>query len=187
MKQALAGGVVGGVVAVSAVAVWFVAALWNWNFLFGGSPSPGPGQKFFMYAVAPGMLGAATVPVSRCLGAGRRRTAVVFAVVCGASAGVSVFAVESAFEVPWTLVAMGYFGVSAVTALVACEHDVRGEGRVALGGAMIAAAALFGMFAAFVLDSVGNPVVYVVVYVAPWVVFPVVAAAAAEKGIGGKG
>lgn len=178
--RAVAGGLCGAVISAAAVVVWVVAAFWDWSFF--GSSSVGPGQKVFMYAVSPVMLGAATVPVSAGLGAGWRRVWAIFAPVVGTSCFVCVAVVEEWAELPWELVVVGLFALPGVAAFFAAFDGVEGRSIPMFVG-LIAAGVIFGVVAVFVW-GLAEGVWAVALFVAAWVVFPAVVAG---WRIGGKG
>lgn len=184
--RALIGGFIGGIVALAAAGIWFVAAMWGWSWF--GSPEPGVGQKFFMCVVAPGMFGAATAPVSLCLGGGLRRMGVVMAVVFAGGAGLSVAVGEGGMESGAPVFA-AYVGVPALAALVATLREGRGrDAKVALISAALLGVPLYAMFAAFAFDGMESLGAGIAVCFAPWVLFPAVAAAitGADEKSGGR-
>lgn len=185
LRSALAGGIAGGVLAASAVAVWVAAVFWSWSWF--GSSDLEPGAAFLFYVVAPGMLGAATIPVSVGLGAGRTRIFGMFAFVAGAACFVCVSAVEEWMSLPWELVVAGLFALPGVAAFVA----VFGFGGMAGRGvpvfvSLFAAGLMFGVVAAVVWGSAEGVWIAAALFAGAWVVFPAVAEAA-ERGIGGEG
>ncbi len=180
-----AGGLAGGVVASLAVVVWVVAVFWNWSFIF--SSTPGPGQKVFLYFVAPIMLGAATVPVSAGLGAGWRRVSGMFAFVSAAACFVCVASVEEWMSFPWPGVAAALFALPGVSAFVAVFGRGGVERLAPVFAGMLGMGVVVGMAVVLTWGFAEGVWFHAALFVASWVVFPAVAAAMAERGIGGGG
>lgn len=186
MGRAVAGGFAGGVFGVAAIVVWVVAAFWNWSFF--GSSDVEPGQKVFLYFVAPIVLGAATVPVSVGLGAGWRRVSGVFGFVSAAACFVCVMAVEGWTSFPWQIIIVGSFALPGMAAFFAV-FGRGGIGRsIPVFVGLFAAGVVFGVAAVLAWGSAEGVWVGVALFAVAWVVFPAVAQAAKSGwGIGGEG
>lgn len=139
LGRTVTAGVLGMVVAGVAALTWFFAFfLASFSFFGATTETPEPGHRVLMDFVAPALLGLATVPITRVLGAGWGLAVGISAVAFATGAASSVLVVDG----PNLQGGVGTFLLVAVVtpalAVLAASvrSDLEADGVVALAGGL---------------------------------------------------